>query len=472
MPYLPPVRTRLLAFGCFLLLIYVGMAWLSHSFVYGLGRDQRPILLFLALYGSAFVLYVSALRSLLQPSCGRQDRTLLLGFAFLFRALLLLSNPIQEDDFYRYLWDGKVLASGLNPYGIAPSAIVAHEEGGNDYSQIIPSDPTFALILARINHPRVPTIYPPLAQGVFALAALAAPGSLLALRFLFLGFDLGICVVLLRLLRHLDLSPAWILVYAWSPLVIKETINSAHYDVVPTFFFLMAVWSLLRDKWAVAHVHLALATLGKLYPVLFLPFFVYRTKARFGWCKTTYGIGVVGAVIVAGYAPFLGAGRGLWQGVATFAEAWQTNSFVFPLLLAIVRNRWLANLMVVAALGGLMVTLLRDEDVDNDYSFLRKIFITLGAVFLLSPVADPWYFIWLAPFLCVFPSRAWILLSGLLGLYYLSFYFMYHHITETFRGVVWLEYTPFYGLLWWDWRSGRSTHASSSFAKPTFRIFL
>lgn len=470
MTYLPSVRIRLTIIGCLLLLVYAGMAWMSQSFVYGQDHHQRPILEFLALYASAFVLYVLALRLLPSSPWCRSDFILILGFAFLFRALLLCSNPIQESDFYRYLWDGKVVVSGLNPYGLAPSTIAAHEEGSREYFQIVASDPTFADILARINHPWVPTIYPPLAQGVFGLAALAAPGSLLGLRLIFLSFDLGICLVMIDIIRRLGRSAVWVLPYAWSPLVIKETVNSAHYDVLPTFFFLAAISCLFRKKWGLAHVNLALATLGKIYPLLLLPFFVWRTKTICGWLRASCGIGVVAVVLFAGYAPFLGAGRGLWQGAAVFVEQWQTNSFLFPLFLTVVQNRWLVNLTVAAVLGGLVVGLLWREDVDDERSFLRRIFVTLGALFLLSPVADPWYFVWLAPFLCVFPSPAWILLSGLLGLYYLSFYFVYQHTGETFRWIVWLEYLPFYSLLLWEWRKGRSTDASSSFTESTSRI--
>jgi hypothetical protein len=163
-----------------------------------------------------------------------------------------------------------------------------------------------------------------------------------------------------------------------------------------------------------------------------------------------HGIFVAAAVIIAGYAPFLQAGTGLWQGAFVFAEQWQTNSFLFPLLATLAGNRWLTNLAVILTLGVVIALLLCRLDMQDDRSFLWGSFVTLGLLFLLSPVGDPWYFVWLTPFLCVFPSRAWILLSGLLGLYYLSFYFMYHKMTDTFRWVLWLEYLPFYGMLLWD----------------------
>ncbi|MGE0679409.1 MAG: glycosyltransferase family 87 protein, partial [Candidatus Binatia bacterium] len=377
---------------------------------------------------------------------------IILAFAVLFRVILLFSNPIQEDDFYRYLWDGKVVASGLNPYGIAPSAVEERRAGTQEYQKILENDGAFAEILARVNHPWVPTIYPPLAQGVFGLTALIAPGSLWGLRIIFFVFDLGICLLIIKILSCLKLNAAWVLVYAWSPLVVKETTNSAHYDVVPTFFLVLATCLLLHKQWGSASVSLALAILGKIYPVLLTPLFLWRIKKCYGWMTALHGMLVLGVVIIAGFAPFLQVGAGLWQGVVVFAEQWQTNSFVFPVLAAFTGNRWIAHLVVIVTLGAIILLLLCRLDMRDDRSFLWGSFVTLGLLFLLSPVGDPWYFVWLTPFLCIFPSPAWILLSGLLGLYYLSFYCMYHKMAETFRWVLWLEYLPFYGMLLWEAR--------------------
>lgn len=455
------------------------MTWLSRAFVYGSGHGERPILGFLLLYAAAFLCYFWAVRAIPRISESRSLLLLVCLFAVLFRGIFLFSNPIQESDFYRYLWDGYVVAHGMNPYGVAPAAISNRETGTEAYVRLLETNPHFTTILARVNHPTVPTIYPPVAQGVFALASLLAPGSLLSLRLLFFACDLGVCAVLLVLLRHFGLNTAWIVVYAWSPLVVKETINSAHYDVVPTLCSLLAVMLMLRGHWLLGQGSLALAILGKLYPVVLVPFFVWRTRARHGWASVLYGLGVMLLVLGAGYWPFLSAGSGLWHGTATFAEEWQTNSFLFPLLQLLAPNRSVANVLVVVLLFGLLLVLMRRHDLrdlhdlhdlTDDRSFLWNNFAVLGAVLLLSPVADPWYFIWLAPLLCFFPRRAWLLLSGLFSLYYLSFYFMYRRETQAFRWVLWVEYLPFYGVLVYDWWKARSTHASASSTKSSIRF--
>ena len=74
----------------------------------------------------------------------------------------------------------------------------------------------------------------------------------------------------------------------------------------------------------------------------------------------------------------------------------------------------------------------------------------ISLVFLLSPIQNPWYLCWVVPFLCLFPLRSWILLTGLVGLYYLDFYFDYQEIQSWTKWTPWFEYLPFYLLLIWD----------------------
>jgi hypothetical protein len=482
------LRRRFFLLGVLSLVMYGGIAWLSQGFIYGQGYAQRPILSFVGLYAVAWLLAMLALRNLRELPRQRLDVWLVLAFALLFRVTLLFSHPIQEDDFYRYLWDGKVVASGLNPYRVAPLAVMnatrasrslsepfAQSEDSEDLRRLtsIPAhDENFALILSRVNHPEVPTIYPPLAQAVFALTALVAPGSLPALRLVLLGFDLAICGLMVAVLQHLGFNALLVLVYAWSPLVIKETINSAHYDVVPTFFLVLAFLLCLKKNTLLAHASFALAILGKIYPLLLIPIFLWRTVVSQGRGRAFLGLMVVTVIVALGYAPFLDAGPGLWQGTLAFAERWQTNSGLFPLLGWIAGARWLANTVVALLLGGAVLALLVRHDLREDRALLWVSFLALGTLFLLSPVGNPWYFLWLMPFLCVFPLRSWLLLSGLLGLYYLWFYFVYHGAAETFRWVLWLEYVPFYGMLIWEWFAARSTDESTPLENPFLRSSL
>ena len=69
-------------------------------------------------------------------------------WALLFRLAGLMANPVLENDYFRFLWDGRVFALTGNPYALPPSASF----GNVDVSQ------PFQEILSQINHPQVPSI--------------------------------------------------------------------------------------------------------------------------------------------------------------------------------------------------------------------------------------------------------------------------------------------------------------------------
>jgi hypothetical protein len=153
--------------------------------------------------------------------------------------------------------------------------------------------------------------------------------------------------------------------------------------------------------------------------------------------------------MLLGYAPFWDTDS-VWTGTRTFAEQWQTKSLIFPWIVSHVDERWIATAIVGGLLGGAVLVVVGWGELYDDMQFMWGNSIVLGLLFILSPVGNPWYFVWIVPLLCIFPLRSWLLLSGLLGLYYLSFYFIYRGKVENFEWVVWLEYLPFYGMLGWE----------------------
>ena len=124
---------------------------------------------------AAGVVYLLAVRLVAAGRRPPPRTALLLGTGLLLRALALPSAPVLEDDFNRYLWDGAVAASGLSPYAFPPSAVL-------DGSVAVPrrllvESLDSGGVLRRVNHPRLTTIYPPVAQAAFLLAPLLlAPG--------------------------------------------------------------------------------------------------------------------------------------------------------------------------------------------------------------------------------------------------------------------------------------------------------
>ena len=479
---------HLIALAIASMALYVAMTLLSRQFNWGEGYADRPILAYLGTYAALFVCYAFAIRTVLRQSDSVSTLWLIVAAGLIFRAVLLPSNQIQEDDVYRYLWDGKVFAHGVNPYKYAPQEtqnylefkikdaeafMARYTEGEQRELDLLNSlkwESREALTtLERVNHPDVPTIYPPVAQFIFRAVAALKPDSILALRLTFLLFDLAALFFIVQILGALGKNPNLCLIYFWSPLIIKETYNSTHLDILGIGFLCAAIYFLILHRHYLANLLLAFSFLVKLYPVILLPFFLQRAalknkiSRRPVWTTPLFLLLMFGAVVALCYLPFLDSGLKTFEGLKTFSTYWQSNDSLFSLLVYffgdVLRLKevsetffssdlpTLASKITVAVLlSGVIVYFLFRRD------FLQKsrellvfyFFILMGLVFLLSPVQNPWYLTWVVPFLCVFPWRAWILLTGLVGLYYLDFYFDYQDIPHYSRWIPWYEYAPFY----------------------------
>jgi hypothetical protein len=444
-----------------------GISSLGNGFHYPVDNNQMPTTAFLCIHAVLCLLSVVPLAKVKRgrtehPDSGNSQLFAILLFALIFRVTLIFSVPIHENDFQRYLWDGKVAAAGINPYLFEPGAIRLHEQGivtpylepnsrvpwrGREFSdgekQILTQltrlrdeNPT---LYGRIGHKAVPTVYPPLAQALFSMSNLLFGDSLIGLKAILVFFDALVILVIIGILRRLELNSAWVAVYAWSPLVLKEFANSAHYDAVPLFFTLLAIYAALgKKRQFTAAIALALGTLAKFFSAILFPVLIplrlshWRSFALFA------------ALILAAYLPFFfwnNAGiRQVFAGLGVYNEHWQYNAGLFALIqqtFAQMVPAWSASLLpakIVVALI-LLVILFRQSvrPGDGRQGLVHRCFVVIATLFVLSPTAFPWYYTLVMPFLCVFPKRPWIMLSWLLPLSYLDF----HTDTLLSRSLFW-----------------------------------
>jgi hypothetical protein len=290
------------------------------------GAGKHSLLGILALFGLAFTCYLFAIPAAL---AARQDRRLIgliVIAALTFRITLLLSNPIEEIDLYRYLWDGQSTVAGVNPFRFSPQQVLAAEtptdlpadlarlvkvrEGSRDMPQI----------LERIHYGELPTIYPPTSQAVFALAALCTPRAatvvarMTIMKAWFVGFDLITLALVVLLLRWVGKPVGWSLAYAWCPLLIKEVANSGHLDALAVCLTTLAIYLAVKalfPRWTVLSqsvrpavtICLAAGVLGlaigaKLYPVVLVPLLFCTTWRRLGW-QVAMASSIVGGLVTA-----------------------------------------------------------------------------------------------------------------------------------------------------------------------------
>lgn len=218
------------------------------------------------------------------------------------RLAFLTQTPEASDDIYRYVWDGRIQAHGINPY------------------RYVPSDPALEryqdeAIYSHVNRKGVPTIYPPVAQGVFHLVFRLHPNSVAWTKLVFIATDLVTIGVIIVLLVRLGLGPERSVLYAWHPLLILELGHSGHVDVLVILCLVLAVWARFRVSPLWTGIFLALATLIKFYAVVALPALLYCERRR-----DLHTLVAFAMTALLAYLPFLSVGSGVLGYLPGYAQ--------------------------------------------------------------------------------------------------------------------------------------------------------
>ena len=91
------------------------------------------------------------------------------------------------------------------------------------------------------------------------------------------------------------------------------------------------------------------------------------------------------------------------------------------------------------------------KPIADDEDLARRAFLCLSALFLMSPVQFPWYFLWVAPLLPLFPVRGLLFAVPLLPLYYGYFHLQPRGMADVQTyGLVWLLWLPVWSVLLYD----------------------
>ena len=323
----------------------------------------------------------------------------MLLFAVIFRLIGIWGEPFFEDDFYRYLWDGRTLVETGNPYTKPPA----------DFFSDTTLSERFEDILDQINYPNIATVYGPVNQWLFALCYLVAPGEIWPLQTLLAAADIVIVLMLLRLA-----NANWVLLYAWAPLMIKEFAFTAHPDVLGVALLVGALVTAKNQRWVLTGLLLGLAAAAKIFALILVPF-VLQFRWR-GWCAFVFS-----AIIVA--LPFGVASAWLPEGLKAMASDWLFNAPLYFLF-----SPWVHPAVTKNVLMGLFVIgwgwyLYRHTlGASKDAPFLGSVRadVLFGIFFLCAPVMNAWYLVWLLPFGVLYPSATLWATSVALGLAYAS----------------------------------------------------
>ncbi len=314
----------------------------------------------------------------------RSAAIVVIAVAVAIRAILLLTPPLLSDDVYRYIWDGRVLNAGFNPY--------LH----------VPADPTLIPLRDDAIYPHVDkkeyavTIYPPVAQVIFAVVTRIADG-LLAMKLAMLCFEAVAVWAMLRLLHRLEKSWRWIILYLWHPFAPWEIANNAHVDAAMISMAIagIAAASYLRPYGLVAAF--TASALTKPFAALFLP----SAWRPFDLRLPLFVLSLAALL----YAPFaLSAGAGVFGFLGQYLQEQGLSSgsglFFVQLAYRVGAPSWIKDVYLVVAgalLLGLAIGLALRSRRDLVDRLGEAAVLQLTFLFLLTPVY-PWYALLVAPF--------------------------------------------------------------------------
>lgn len=326
--------------------------------------------------------------------------TLILVFALLFRMIGMTIFPVLEDDFYRYLWDGRALIEYGTPYGVAPSEYFTNDS----------LDPAFENILSNINNPDIPTIYGPFLAWIFALAYLISPGELWPIKALFVFADAIAILILVSLMFSHNLKPTSLILYAWSPLILKESIITAHPDIIGVLFMMLALLLTQKKHFYWAAVAIALAVASKVFAIIIAPLLLGLFWRR--W--------VVFVIVCISVALPLGlADAWIPEGLTAMASSWLFNAPLYSLLQPYFSITTIKGILVVIFAMAWLTVFFRKSLKQEPLRIKGD--ILFGLFFLCIPVLNPWYLVWFLPFAVIHPSCwVWVASLSVLLLSYVS----------------------------------------------------
>jgi alpha-1,6-mannosyltransferase len=379
---------RLLILGFLLLGVYVSYVLSLKDPRWHDGSFQRTFFITLALYAWAVWLILQRQR----PSTIRQI-ILIFAFGTAFRAVLIFSQPGLSSDMYRYVWDGRVQANGINPYLYPPDAPeVAHLRD--------------QAIWPMINRKGAVTVYPAGAELVYAAIWRIWPDNVHWFQTVMAGGDLLAGALLVVLLRALGQNPLTVLIYLWSPLVIVETTHSAHVDglILP---LLVGTWlSRVNGRDGLTGLLLGVATAVKLYPILLLPILwrAHDEEGRFRPALSTPPAFLAGFLVP--YIPYLSVGSGVIGFLPSYFKEQSNPGLAY--LIGLLTKRAGGNpeqvilfLIFIALVVIYLVLFYLRPPADGAHAIRRCIW-PIGAFTLLTQNLFPWYMLWLVPLLAIF----------------------------------------------------------------------
>tara|TARA_R110002012_G_scaffold312248_1_gene522749 strand:- start:329940 stop:331322 length:1383 start_codon:yes stop_codon:yes gene_type:complete len=384
----------------FQLLLVLSSLLFYWAFAYNLVRTDSIKLLML--YTALFVVFYKLIQ------LTKHNFQLLTWFAFGFRAIFILAIPNLSQDFYRFIWDGRMILEGFNPYLFTPESFISLNKFPVSQAQELYSGMGF------LNASHF-TNYPPLNQLCFVIAGVLAGksilGSVVVLRLIIIAADFGVLHYGKKLLKQFKLPEQLIFWYILNPFIIIELTGNLHFEGVMLFFLIWSLYLLEKNKWQWAAVVFACSVSVKLIPLVFLPllfrWFRKRNSAdsniqesdKIDLFKLLSFYGIVGITTICVFLPFYSSEflTNYTNTVALWFQNFEFNASFYYIFREI--GFWISGYNQIAIIGKLtaififlfVISLAIYKKPKNTKQLIAAMLIALTVYYFLATTVHPWY---------------------------------------------------------------------------------
>ncbi len=364
--------------------------------VFALDLNRNDFLKLITLYGVLFFLTYKLIQ------LNRGMFWFLAGIGILFRLLFIASLPNLSQDFYRFIWDGRLVFQGVNPYLFTPESFL--EDSPKSLGFTINQAQELYWGMGKLNGSHFSN-YPPINQLFFTITALFAGksilGSVIVMRISILLADIGILYFGRKILKSLGQDPYKIFWYFLNPFIIIELTGNLHFEAVMLFFLVWTLFLLQQQKWIWAAFLLGISISTKLISLLFLPLFYqwFLNINNKGFLKLFGFYCVVFGTVALTFSPFYSSQffSNFIETIGLWFQSFEFNASIYYII------RWIGFkvvgwniietagkvLSLIVILFLLILTFFRNNK--TTVQLITVMLFGISIYYLFSTTVHPWY---------------------------------------------------------------------------------